>query len=173
MVPSIPPNRGEIGHTSYHTATQLYASSGTATTRLLRLRRVEVFGALTLLCVATAYLVHDHRANTSVSPPSKHCTLEDLLAKVPPPQRIVKLRDGDTPFIVCFGSVPPWTIRSGPPCYLFDESCRLVDWTPQTEEGWRFDPLCRRAWNEPAISIEQARGLCPKPVAETARSPSP
>lgn len=172
MVPSIPPNRGANRHTSYHSAPPLNASSGTATTRLLRLRRVEIFGALMLLCVATVYLVHDHRATTNATPPSKHCTLEDLLGKVPPPQRIVKLRDGDIPIIVCIGTVPPWTIRSGPPCYLFDESCRLVDWTPQTGERWRFDPLCRRAWNEPAISIEQARGLCPKPVAETAKSPS-
>jgi len=103
-----------------------------------------------------------------MAPPSMGCTVAELAAKLPPPQRLAVV---DTPAgkrMVWLGDIPWWVVRSGPPCYVFDDRCRLVEWCHETGEGWHSDELATAAWHAKPITMEEALQWCDAPRGEVA-----
>src|SRR5207248_2663080 len=92
--------------------------------------------------------------------PSVNCTLAELAMKIPPPVRLAIVNQRGAQRLIWIGPIPRLTIRSGPPCYIFDEGGRLVDWCPETGEGWPSDYLKTAAYQEHPISLDEALRWC-------------
>jgi hypothetical protein len=118
---------------------------------LLRAARRHL-SLILLIATAALYLGHEHAANRRITPPNMGCRLSELAEKIPPPARLFLVSHHEPIRLVWIGTVPPFTIRSGPPCYAFDERGRLIDWSPETGEGGRLDKLA-------AASVHQGQPI--------------
>lgn len=107
---------------------------------LLRAARRHLSLSL-LIAMAALFLGHEYAANRRITPPNMGCRLSELAEKIPPPARLLLLSHHEPIRLVWIGTVPPLTVRSGPPCYAFDERGRLIDWSPETGEGGQLDKL--------------------------------
>jgi hypothetical protein len=106
------------------------------------------------------YLAHESGVNRRIQPPSENCTLADLAKRLPPPIRLAVVTQHGEQRLVWVGPVPPFSIRSGPPCYIFDGGCRLVDWCPETGEGWPLEYMRAAAFREKPTSLNDALRWC-------------
>jgi hypothetical protein len=116
--------------------------------------------AVAVLGAIVAFFTNDYVANRHIAPPSPKCTLFELSKKVPRPVRIAIVTRLGSERLVWVGPIPTLTIRSGPPCYIFDRNGILVDWCPETGEGWRSDDLKIAAFREKALSLDEAFHWC-------------
>jgi hypothetical protein len=117
-------------------------------------------GLATVVGLLVAYLALDMFTSYRMAPPSLGCTVAELAAKLPPPRWLAVV---DTPAgkrMVWLGDIPWWVVRSGPPCYVFDDRCRLVEWCHETGEGWRSDGLAMAAWQAKPITTPDALQWC-------------
>jgi hypothetical protein len=124
-------------------------------------RLLSIFKSLaTVIGLFVAYLALDIFMSYRMAPPSSDCTLAELAERLPPPQHLALV---DTPAgkrLVWIGDTPWLVVRSGPPCYAFDDRCRLVGWSAETNEGGRLDELARAAWNATSLSLKEALQRC-------------
>jgi len=107
---------------------------------LTRKRRLFSFGkwaAVVLAGLFFAYAVLDSFTRYRVTPPSPDCTIAELADKVPPPQLLAFVDTAAGKRLCWYGEHPWWVIRSGPPCYVFDDRCRLVGWDLEASESFR------------------------------------
>lgn len=131
-----------------------------ANVRRFGFRQSERWLTVTILIVVIAYLAHDFASAARISPPPDGRNLGDLIRTLPPPNRLAWVVDCGANRLVWIGQLPRFTIRSGPPCYLFDEQGRLIDWTAETGEGWTYDELANAAYRARPVSAEEALRLC-------------
>lgn len=127
--------------------------------RRVRLLRPLWLVVALLVCVVL-YLAHEYSANTRLMPPSAHATIVEVAEVVPAPIRIALVSHNGMQRMVWIGQIPPLTIRSGPPCYVFDERGELIDWRPATGEGWQLDSLVTMAFQNRPLSVEDAVKWC-------------
>lgn len=114
-----------------------------------------------VMVVGGLYFLNEHVSNLLITPPDKNATLAECAGKLFPPWHLAILVDGGVTRIVWIGTIPRFTIRSGPPCYIFNERCELIDWTSETGEGWPYDALCEQAYAAPRQTIADALLKCP------------
>lgn len=116
-------------------------------------------GAVPLIALAgvfVVFLLHEYHVSRRIEPPTADCTVVELARKVSPPQRVAVVTQNGLERLVWIGHVPALTIRSGPPCYVFDERGRLIDWCSETGEGWRSENLVAAAFEARPMSLEDA-----------------
>ncbi len=106
-------------------------------------KKLDFLALVFLVSSLAAYLYHEHLANIRITPPTQNCTLKELSEKLPSPREIVTgihLESGKKR-LIWTGPIPPYTIRSGSPVYIFDEHARLVECCLETGEGWHYEPI--------------------------------
>lgn len=130
------------------------------TNRLASIKYTTLLVAFSLF--TATYIVYAYTSVRLIAPPNANCSLRELSLKIPPPSRIAMVTDSGLDRIVWIASPPALTIHSGPPCYILDENCRLIDWTPETGQGWRFDTLCQRAHLQPPTTLDELLNRCEK-----------
>lgn len=109
-----------------------------------------------LALAAAAFFLHERLADRRVAPPSAGCLLSEFAKTAAPPDRLAVVeRDGER-WLVWGGLVPRFTIRSGPPCYVFGRDGRLTAWTPETGEGGPLDHFKTEAHEAGPISLDEA-----------------
>ncbi|HTU27044.1 MAG TPA: hypothetical protein VMF30_16675 [Pirellulales bacterium] len=140
------------------------AEAVSRTEQASKLRRSWPTAALVLL--AFGYLAYENFYTGYLTPPSPHCTLAELAGCVPAPVRLAFVTGQGATRLVWIGSIPRFAVRSGPPCYVFDTQGRLIDWRAETGEGWSLDPLRIAAYDEPAISLDEALRRCNDSAAQ-------
>lgn len=116
--------------------------------------------ALVLLAIALVFFTNEYIAYRRAKPPNANCTLAELVEAVPPPARLAIVPQHGVQRLVWIGPISWLTVRSGPPCYVFDERGQLVDWCPETGEGWALDYLKVAAYEEQSISLDEAVRWC-------------
>ncbi|WP_406694075.1 hypothetical protein V5E97_23820 [Singulisphaera sp. Ch08] len=114
---------------------------------------------LVLLTLVLGSFIHEAVVDLRNAPPSPNCTLAQLRERVPPPSHLAVVLQQGTQRIVWIGPLPPYTIRSGPPCYVFDARGRLLGWSPQTGEGGRWDEWARAAYRSKTLRLEEVSHL--------------
>lgn len=134
----------------------MIAASVTSDTKRSAINFLRVWPALALVAILLVFFAHEYNANRLVKPPHPNCTLKELAAKVSPPAHIALVTQHGAQRLVWIGTIPRLTIRSGPPCYIFDERGRLVDWCPETGEGWPLDNLVTAAYKLQPMSLDEA-----------------
>jgi hypothetical protein len=102
----------------------------------------------------------ERQAYISAQPPGLKCTPTELAGKVPKPVRLAVISAYGSRRLIWIGRVPRFTLNSGPPCYVFDESGVLVDWCSNTGERWSGDSLMGDAYKAPSMSLEEAVRWC-------------
>jgi hypothetical protein len=127
-----------------------------------RAARRHFAAGVAIVVLIGGYFWNEIDATARALPPRADCHIQELVGKIPSPQRLARVADSRGSRIVWIGVVPRFTIRSGPPCYIFDDSCVLTDWTNEVGEGWRYDYLYHQAFQEPPLSIEEALAICAK-----------
>jgi hypothetical protein len=118
----------------------------------------------TVVGIFAAYLALDIFASYRMAPPAPHCTVAELAAKLPPPQHLAVIQTPAGTRLVWLGDSPWWVVRSGPPCYVFDDRCCLVEWCAETGEGWPGDQLARAAWVAKSLTLAEALRRCEAPL---------
>lgn len=118
---------------------------------------IELVTALTVLF--GGYLFVDYQVIRDQSPPSKHCSLLELEAKIGPPVHLAVVGEKSEQRLVWMGRLPSHVVRSGAPCYVFDMTGHLVTWCSETQEGWRYDHLASEASRAESIRIKVAEAM--------------
>ena len=79
---------------------------------------------------------------------------------MPAPQKLVRLSGFHPVRFVWIGpargSWNVFDVPSGPPCYVFDGSGRLVDWSHDVGDDHHLDRYVQAARNAPSITVQQA-----------------
>lgn len=116
---------------------------------------------LTIALCTTApvilYLFYENRINAKLEPPKANCTLVELAKHVAPPNHLAEVKQNGQQRLVWVGTVPRYTLRSGPPCYVFDQRGRLIDWVAETGEGSELDEIVIDAYNGSTLTLEEAK----------------
>jgi hypothetical protein len=112
--------------------------------------------AVGLLALIVVFLSHEYVVHRTIKPPRANCTILELAEKVPDPVRLSVVSQDGLQRLVWIGPIPPLTIRSGPPCYVFDEHGQLVDWCSETGEGWSLDYMTTASYERQSMSLDDA-----------------
>jgi|SRR5579872_5326489 len=119
-------------------------------------RRSWCFAFATLILVV-CYVTMEWYGYRRVRPPNNAQNLRDFAKIMPTPKRIAVVREGSLDRIVWIA--PAWPgplITSGPPCYVFDDGGRLLNWAPETGDGSTVDSICSQAQRAESISLDDA-----------------
>jgi hypothetical protein len=104
-------------------------------------------------------------------------SFEGFLQSKRTPRKIEIIEMANQKFVFVTGAWTPLylvTIPSGPPCYVFDSSGRLVDWTGDVGDDSRFVKKWPFALKREGIGVERARELFQSKLAvRAAREASP
>jgi hypothetical protein len=96
------------------------------------------FATIAVMCMLpVAYVVAAAAYQSGLAPAPDVKTYAQLKAQGVPLTRAVRVTNPPKHFIV-FGNAALWTLPSGPPAYLFDESGRLVDFTCDVGDSATF-----------------------------------
>jgi hypothetical protein len=90
------------------------------------------------------------------APPHPECSISEFAETMPPPQHLSVMNVDGQLRLVWIGELPSFTIRSGPPCYVFATDGTLIDWTAETGEGSELDTIVLQAFHAPAVTVEDA-----------------
>jgi len=115
-----------------------------------------IIALIAMLGCFVAFMVRGYIADYHIKPPDSKCTISELENKIGPPQHLAIIKNNNTQYLVWIGYVPSLTIRSGPPCYIFDERGKLVDWCSESGEGWPLQNLVDNAFDTSPISLDEA-----------------
>ena len=118
------------------------------------------WSAILFAAAVIAFFTNDYFATRRSEPPTAHCTLAELSRKVPPPSRLAVVGPAYERRLAWIGSIPAFTVRSGPPCYVFDGAGQLVDWCPETAEGWPEQYMVSWTYHQQPISLDEALRWC-------------
>lgn len=108
-----------------------------------------LFGIVVWLLVATA-------EKKRLRPPEGVATLAGFADAMPPPTRLAIIEDDGTQYVIWIGDIAHWSLPSGPACYVFDRSGKLVEWDTETGDGQSTTRFLRRAWDAKELSVEEA-----------------
>jgi hypothetical protein len=118
--------------------------------------------AAVLPCLLFAYVTLDSFARSRMTPPSPECTIAELAEKVPPPQLLAFVDTAAGKRLCWYGEHPWWAIRSGPPCYVFDERCRLADWSLEASDSFRNVRMVVETGRGERLTLAEALDRCAK-----------
>ena len=112
-----------------------------------------------ILAAAMVWFVMDGWVGPRVdpSPPPEVHDIDSFLARMARPRSAYELESGESRFIEFLGPTPETGLPSGPPAYVFDESRRLVDWSPDTGEDPDFEQQWHVDTERRALSPEELR----------------
>ncbi|MDZ4687189.1 MAG: hypothetical protein SH850_19095 [Planctomycetaceae bacterium] len=117
-----------------------------------------------VLVVIGGYLYEVHREKSRLAPPKGVTTLSGFVDAMPSPRRLNLVHKDSRDYIVWTGdSSGPWDVPSGPACYLFDHTGKLVDWQPVTGDGGRVEEFIATATKHGEVSLDQAIELTRRP----------
>jgi hypothetical protein len=92
-----------------------------------------------------------------VRPPAGVATIEAFVRSMPAPQKLARVSRFDPVQYVWLGPLSAswnlFSVPSGPPCYVFDGSGRLVDWSRDVGDDHHLDRYVQAARNAPAIPV--------------------
>ncbi len=75
---------------------------------------------------------------------------------MPSPRRLAIVGYRGNQYVVWIGETPRAIIPfSGPPCYVFDASARLTEWTRDTGDDHGLDHFYRPALMAPKMALDQ------------------
>jgi hypothetical protein len=94
-----------------------------------------------------------------LSPPPGVNTLIEFAAVMPPPRRLAMVNVAKEERIVWIGESGTWSLPSGPACYVFDRSGRLLEWSAETGDGQRTTRVVRLAWDADQLTVKEAIDL--------------
>jgi len=116
------------------------------------------FGTVSLLflTIFAVWLFTEYRVRKASSPPSPSCTVKELANKISAPKRLSIINDQDNQRLVWIGGGTTYLLSSGPPCYIFDDSGKLVEWCFDTMEGWEKDWVVGAAYEAESLTLEEA-----------------
>jgi len=99
----------------------------------------------------------DHSHHKQSTPPEEVQTLERFAEVMPPPQFLQSFQRNENKYLLWAGPSAPWyLLHSGPPTYIFDDSGRLIDWTPDRGDTPTFDK--KWGWEDtPFIPLDEAK----------------
>lgn len=106
--------------------------------------------------------------------PPQEGKLTAFAAQVPPPTHIKVVDHEGERYLVWEGGKLFWdmlAVSSGPPVYVFDESGQLLDWTDDSGDNHRLDPIITK----PGVSIDLEEALqfsSPKNAMKPASKPA-
>lgn len=97
----------------------------------------------------------------SLAPPPNTNTLATFAERMPAPQRVAQIDDAGVTKIVWVGDTAMWAIPSGPSCYVFDSSGKLIEWNASTGDGEPTTRYLQPTWDAEPLTVEQAITLVP------------
>jgi len=97
----------------------------------------------------------------SLAPPPNGKTLATFAERMPAPKRVAQIDDAGVTRIVWVGDTAMWALPSGPSCYVFDASGKLIEWDASTGDGEPTTRYLQPAWNSEPLTVEQAITLVP------------
>jgi hypothetical protein len=98
----------------------------------------------------------------TTKPTSKANSFEGFLATMREPSQIEIITHTNGTHILVTSKMPPlWlvTIPSGNPCYVYDKSGTLTDWTADSGDDSKFQQRWLSHNSRERVSIEQAREM--------------
>ena len=105
-------------------------------------RRVAAVGLAVLLCVAagSGYIYYCDSVYDQMTPDPSVDSLHRFLDTMPLPEQVFELELEGRAYTLLVGARPSTLVLpSGPPVYVFDEACQLVDWTLDIDEDAAFE----------------------------------
>jgi len=97
----------------------------------------------------------------SLAPPPTVKTLASFAEQMPAPKHVAQIDDAGVPNIVWVGDTAMWAFPSGPSCYIFDASGKLIEWNASTGDGESTTRYLQPAWDSVPLTVEQAIALVP------------
>lgn len=120
--------------------------------------------------VIAAWFLFELIAPQCAVPPSSVTTFDQFVEWKPRPRLSLNQR-GDETVLVAVGGFNGLALRSGPPCYVFDRTGRLIEWSRDMGDDSRFSgrgvPLRR------ALTIDDARAWMNSGSSPSAPASSP
>ena len=115
---------------------------------------------MAILLGGALYVWHLRATHERLAPPEGAKELHAFLLQMPRPDRAYELRVGDARYVELVGPLPPtFTLPSGPPAYVFDESRQLVDWTADQGDDPGFTSRWHASGRRELTTIEMTELL--------------
>jgi len=108
-----------------------------------------------LLALVVGYFAHHLWVLHRLEPSTDTQTLAAFAERMPPPSRLALADAEGGRYVVWIGDWPQAFV-SGPPCYVFDSSGRLVDWSVDTGDDHHLIYFCHLAGYNREISLDDA-----------------
>lgn len=113
--------------------------------------------------VLGGWIFIDFRDLQSLAPPPNANTLASFAEQMPAPKRVAQVDDDGVPKIVWVGDTAKWALVSGPPCYVFDASGKLIEWNASTGDVEPTTRYLQPARDSDPLTAEQAIALAGGP----------
>lgn len=114
--------------------------------------------AVTLLVIVALFawgrIASAERAR--LTPPPTATTLQAFAEVMPSPKRLALITDSGETKLVWVGDVALWSLPSGPACYVFNSSGKLVQWNLTTGDGEPTTELLYASYDCDELTIAEA-----------------
>lgn len=122
-----------------------------------RTHRSETALLIGLVLLTTGWLLEEIREKSRLAPPTGVTTFPEFAKSRPEPRRLELVETADGSWIAWYGELAgPLAIPSGPSCYLFDRTGRLVGWQSETGDGGSVEDIIDRATLRQAMHLSEA-----------------
>lgn len=91
-----------------------------------------------------------------LSPPQAVNTLLKFADAMPSPRRLAIVEEAGEKRVVWIGESGHWSLPSGPACYVFDGSGKLLEWNTETGDGQPTTRFLQPAWNAKQLTVMEA-----------------
>ncbi|MCA8996950.1 MAG: hypothetical protein KDA80_08190 [Planctomycetaceae bacterium] len=119
--------------------------------------RSEIVTALVVIALLWAYIWEVCRERRALAPPSGVDTLAQFAKSMPKPRHLALVENNGTTAFVWIGETSgPFDQPSGPSCYLFDTSGKLLAWQPDTGEGGPLDSWAIAGHSAKEMTLSEA-----------------
>lgn len=122
-------------------------------------RRTDLILIAGLALGAVAWLGAAFAEVRSLRPPAGVTDLVSFAEQMPTPQHLAVIGGPDDPVIVWIGDTALSALPSGPACYVFDRSGKLIDWGWETGEGHPIDQQASQALQADPVLLQDALSL--------------
>jgi len=114
------------------------------------------FGVIACLTISWAYFANGQRVKMV---PKTGTTFDTFVEDMPPPKRLAQVEDGSGKKIVWVGETALLSLPSGPSCYVFDDTGKLIRYNISTGDGEPTTKDLVIAYRADQITIEEAKTL--------------
>ncbi|MBS0207958.1 MAG: hypothetical protein JSS27_03295 [Planctomycetes bacterium] len=115
-------------------------------------RRAWITG---IVAISVGYILFCAYEKHSTTPPQTARNIVSFAKVMPPPRKLARVANAGVEYIVWIGKpANSLTLPSGPPCYLFDKTGELSDWSPDIGDDHHLDSYVLSARAAPDVSIE-------------------